>query len=127
RFGLKEGEAIIHPWINRALEKAQEKVEARNFDIRKNLLRFDNVMNDQRKVIYEQGREIMQAEDATAMVADMRQEVVAGMVARAIPENSYAEKWNIAGLHEGVLRFLGLDLPVQEWGKEEGIGDLEIE
>ncbi|MGO1079642.1 preprotein translocase subunit SecA [Inquilinus sp. CA228] len=127
RFGLKEGEAIIHPWINRALEKAQEKVEARNFDIRKNLLRFDNVMNDQRKVIYEQRREIMQAADATAMVADMRQEVVAGMVARAIPENSYAEKWNIDGLHEEALRIFGLDLPVQEWGKEEGIADREIE
>ncbi len=127
RFGLKEGEAIIHPWINRALEKAQEKVEARNFDIRKNLLRFDNVMNDQRKVIYEQRREIMQAADATAMVTDMRQEVVAAIVARAIPENSYAEKWNIDGLHEEVLRLFGLDLPVKEWGKEEGIADREIE
>lgn len=127
RFGLKEGEAIIHPWINRALEKAQEKVEARNFDIRKNLLRFDNVMNDQRKVIYEQRREIMQAEEVGAMVADMRQEVVAGMVARAIPENSYAEKWNIDGLHEEVLRIFQLDLPVKEWGKEEGIADREIE
>ncbi|WP_225770147.1 preprotein translocase subunit SecA [Inquilinus sp. Marseille-Q2685] len=127
RFGLKEGEAIIHPWINRALEKAQEKVEARNFDIRKNLLRFDNVMNDQRKVIYEQRREIMQAEEVGAMVADMRQEVVAAMVARAIPENSYAEKWNIDGLHEEVLRIFGLDLPIKEWGKEEGIADREIE
>ncbi|MGL4961872.1 MAG: preprotein translocase subunit SecA [Inquilinus sp.] len=127
RFGLKEGEAIIHPWINRALEKAQEKVEARNFDIRKNLLRFDNVMNDQRKVIYEQRREIMQAEEVGAMVADMRQEVVAGIVARAIPENSYAEKWNIDGLHEEVLRIFQLDLPVKEWGKEEGIADREIE
>ncbi|MGO4125836.1 preprotein translocase subunit SecA [Inquilinus sp. YAF38] len=127
RFGLKEGEAIIHPWINRALEKAQEKVEARNFDIRKNLLRFDNVMNDQRKVIYEQRREIMQAADASVMVADMRQEVVAAMVARAIPENSYAEKWNIDGLHEEVLRIFGLDLPVREWAKEEGIADREIE
>ena len=127
RFGLKEGEAIIHPWINRALEKAQEKVEARNFDIRKNLLRFDNVMNDQRKVIYEQRREIMQAEEVGAMVADMRQEVIAGIVARAIPENSYAEKWNIDGLHEEVLRLFQLDLPVKEWGKEEGIADREIE
>lgn len=127
RFGLKEGEAIIHPWINRALEKAQEKVEARNFDIRKNLLRFDNVMNDQRKVIYEQRREIMQAEEVGAMVADMRQEVVAGIVARAIPENSYAEKWDIDGLHEEVLRLFQLDLPVKEWGKEEGIADREIE
>ncbi|MGK9167925.1 preprotein translocase subunit SecA [Inquilinus limosus] len=127
RFGLKEGEAIIHPWINRALEKAQEKVEARNFDIRKNLLRFDNVMNDQRKVIYEQRREIMQAEEVGAMVADMRQEVVAGMVARAIPENSYAEKWNIDGLHEEALRIFGLDLPVKGWATEEGIADREIE
>ena len=127
RFGLKEGEAIIHPWINRALEKAQEKVEARNFDIRKNLLRFDNVMNDQRKVIYEQRREIMQTADVSAMVADMRQEVVANIVARAIPENSYAEKWNIDGLHEEVLRLFSMDLPVKAWGAEEGIANREIE
>jgi preprotein translocase subunit SecA len=127
RFGLKEGEAIIHPWINKALERAQQKVEARNFDTRKNVLRFDNVMNDQRRVIYEQRREIMNAADVAQMVGDMRHEVVAGMVSRAIPDNSYSERWDLDGLHEEVLRVLGLDLPVKAWGAEEGIGERDIE
>ncbi len=127
RLGLKEGEAIVHPWINRALEKAQQKVEARNFEIRKNLLKFDNVMNDQRKVIYEQRKEIMAASDVREMVTEMRHEVLAGMVQRAIPPNSYAEQWDITGLTEEVRRTLALELPLADWAREEGIAEPEIE
>jgi preprotein translocase subunit SecA len=125
-LGLKEGEAITHPWINKALEKAQQKVEARNFDIRKNLLRFDDVMNDQRKVIYEQRKELMSADDVQAMVEDFRQDVLHGVVRKSIPEHAYPEQWNAHELHEEVLRLLALDLPVAEWAKEEGIADAEI-
>ena len=100
KLGLKEGEAIIHPWINKALEKAQKKVEARNFDIRKNLLKYDDVMNDQRKVIFEQRIELMDAESLSDIVAEMRTEVIDAMVARHIPETAYAEQWDAAGLKE---------------------------
>ncbi len=127
RLGLQEGEAITHPWINKALEKAQQKVEARNFDIRKNLLKFDNVMNDQRKVIYEQRREIMTAPDVHGMVTDMRHEVITTLVTQAIPQNSYAEQWDIEGLTTRVRTVLGLDLPLADWAKEEGIAEPEIE
>jgi preprotein translocase subunit SecA len=127
RLGLKEGEAIIHAWINKALEKAQQKVEAHNFEIRKNLLKFDNVMNDQRKVVYEQRREIMDSEDIGETVEAMRHEVIQLMVRRAIPENTYAEQWNLDGLREEVRRVLNLDLPVHDWAKEEGIAEAEIE
>ena len=127
RLGLKEDEAIIHPWINKALEKAQQKVEARNFDIRKNLLKFDNVMNDQRKVIYEQRREIMAAPDVQQMITDMRHDVTAEIVNEAIPPNSYAEQWDVGGLHDQTKRLLALDLPMQDWAKEEGIAEAEIE
>ena len=127
RLGLKEDEAIIHPWINKALEKAQQKVEARNFDIRKNLLKFDNVMNDQRKVIYEQRREIMAAPDVQQMITDMRHDVTAEIVNEAIPPNSYAEQWDVDELHDRTKRLLALDLPVQDWAKEEGIAEAEIE
>ena len=123
RLGLREDEAIVHPWVNKALEKAQQKVEARNFEVRKNLLKFDNVMNDQRKVIYEQRRELMRARDVSQTVADMRHEVIEQMVARFIPANAYAEQWNMGGLHEECRRVLGLDLPVADWAKEEGIAD----
>ncbi|CAA7620083.1 preprotein translocase subunit SecA [Magnetospirillum sp. UT-4] len=126
KLGLQEGEAIVHPWINKALEKAQQKVEARNFDIRKNLLKFDDVMNDQRKVIYEQRKELMQVDDVSDDVAGMRHEVIEAMVARTIPERAYAEEWDVAGLHEEVLRVFNLDLPVADWAKEEGIADQEI-
>ena len=123
RLGLKEGEAIVHPWINKALEKAQQKVEARNFEIRKNLLKFDNVMNDQRKVIYEQRKEMMAAPDLKEEVAGMRHQVIADLVARYIPEKAFAEQWDVTGLHEEVLRIFGLDLPFADWAKEEGIAD----
>jgi preprotein translocase subunit SecA len=127
RLGLKEGEAIIHPWVNKALAKAQQKVEARNYDIRKQLLKYDDVMNDQRKVVYEQRKEIMSAEDVAAMVADMREEVIADTVGRAIPDRSLPEQWNIEALHAEALRLFGLDLPVADWAKEDGIGSEDIE
>jgi preprotein translocase subunit SecA len=126
RLGLKEGEAIVHPWVTKALEKAQQKVEARNFDIRKNLLKFDNVMNDQRKVIYEQRRELMAADDLKEEIATMRRETVDALIARHIPEKAFAEQWDAAGLHEEVLRIFALDLPVVDWAKEEGIADEAI-
>ncbi len=127
KLGLKEDEAIVHPWINKALEKAQKKVEARNFEIRKNLLKYDDVMNDQRKVIFEQRLEMMDEQDLTETVAEMRHEVVEDMVALRIPKDAYAEKWDIAGLKEDVASKLNLDLPVEEWAKEEGIAEEEFE
>jgi len=125
-LGLKEGEAIVHPWINKALEKAQQKVEARNFDIRKNLLKFDNVMNDQRKVIFEQRIEIMRGEEVSATIDDMRNEVINGLVTKHIPETAYAEQWDTVNLRSRLNEVTGLDLPVDEWAKEEGIADEEI-
>jgi len=127
RRGLEEGEAIIHPWINKALEKAQQKVEARNFEIRKNLLKFDDVMNDQRKVIYEQRREIMGASDVSDTIDGMRHEAVSEIVARCVPEKAMPEQWDTATLHEECLRLLGLDLPIKDWAAEEGIANGEIE
>ncbi|WP_315769330.1 MULTISPECIES: preprotein translocase subunit SecA [unclassified Bradyrhizobium] len=126
RLGLKEGEAIIHPWINKALEKAQQKVEARNFDIRKNLLKFDNVQNDQRKVIFDQRVELMQDESVAETIADMRHAFVDDLVAKHVPEHVYAEQWDVAGLKEELRRVLDVDLPVDEWAREEGIADEEL-
>ena len=126
KLGLKEDEAIVHPWINKALEKAQQKVEARNFDIRKNILKFDNVMNDQRKVIFDQRIELMQDENVAEIVTDMRHAVVDDLVAKHVPENAYPEQWDTPGLKEELTRVLGLDLPVDEWAKEEGIADEEL-
>ena len=126
KLGLKEGEAIIHPWINKALEKAQKKVEARNFDIRKNLLKFDDVMNDQRKVIFDQRVDLMHNEGSAEMVADMRHEVIEDIVAKHIPEKAYAEQWDVDGLHDEVVQILNLEVPVKDWAKEEGIADEEI-
>jgi preprotein translocase subunit SecA len=126
KLGLQENEAIVHPWINKALEKAQSKVEARNFDIRKNVLKFDNVMNDQRKVIFDQRIELMKDENVAETVADMRKEVVDTLVAKYVPENAYPEQWDTKGLKEELNRVLGLDLPADEWAKEEGIADEEL-
>ncbi|MEH2559171.1 preprotein translocase subunit SecA [Bradyrhizobium algeriense] len=126
RLGLQEGEAIIHPWINKALEKAQQKVEARNFDIRKNLLKFDNVQNDQRKVIFEQRVELMKSDSVAEMVADMRHDFIDDIVVKHVPEHAYAEQWDVAGLKEELKRVLDVDLPVDEWAKEEGIADEEL-
>ena len=126
RLGLEPGEAITHPWVNKALEKAQQKVEARNFEIRKNILKYDDVLNDQRKVIFEQRREIMSSDDVSDQIADFREEVVEGLVASHIPEKAYAEQWNAAGLHTEVQNTFGVDLPVVDWTKEEGIADEEV-
>ena len=127
KLGLEDGEAIIHPWINKALEKAQQKVEARNFDIRKQLLKYDDVMNDQRKVIYEQRKDLMQTEDVSSDVTDMRHQIVEDLVATCIPENAYAEQWDTDGLHGECMRVFGLDMPIRDWAAEEGIANEEIE
>ena len=126
KLGLEEGEAIVHSWVNKALEKAQEKVEARNFEIRKNLLKYDDVMNDQRKVIYEQRKDLMRADDVHETVTDMRHEVIEDLVAHHIPPNAYAEQWDVSGLHTETVRIFGLDLPISDWAAEEGIADQEI-
>jgi preprotein translocase subunit SecA len=126
RLGLKDGEAIIHPWINKALEKAQQKVEARNFDIRKNLLKFDNVQNDQRKVIFDQRVDLMKSDSVAEMVTDMRRDFVDDIVAKHVPEHAYAEQWDVAGLKEELKRVLDIELPVDQWAKEEGIADEEL-
>ena len=126
KLGLKEDEAIIHPWINKALEKAQQKVEARNFDIRKNILKFDNVMNDQRKVIFDQRVEWMDDKVVAEVVGDMRHTVIDDLVAKHVPEHAYPEQWDTPGLKEELKRVLNLDLPVDQWAKEEGIADEEI-
>ncbi|MBV9246864.1 MAG: preprotein translocase subunit SecA [Methylobacteriaceae bacterium] len=126
RLGLKEGEAIVHPWINKALEKAQQKVEARNFDIRKNILKYDNVMNDQRKVVFKRRREMMAQDSLEEQVTEMRHGVIDELIDRHIPADAYPEAWDIEGLKEGVRNALNLDLPVDEWAKEEGIADEEM-
>ena len=126
KLGLKEGEAIVHPWINKALERAQKKVEARNFDIRKNLLKYDDVLNDQRKVIFDQRLELMEAANIAETVSDMRREVIEDLVDKHIPERAYAEQWDAAGLKEQVANLLNLDLPIEDWAKEEGIGEDDI-
>jgi preprotein translocase subunit SecA len=126
KLGLQEGEAITHPWINKALEKAQQKVEARNFDSRKYVLKYDDVMNDQRKVIFEQRIDIMGHDDVSETVADMRSQVVHELVAQCIPPNAYAEQWDTATLKSEIERIFGLDLPIEKWAAEEGIADQEI-
>jgi len=122
-LGLKEGEAIVHPWVNKSLERAQAKVEGRNFDMRKQLLKFDDVMNDQRKVIFAQRREIMEAEDLSEIVADMRHQVIDDLIDEHMPARSYAEQWDMQGLYAQVIEKLGIDLPVMEWGNEDGVDD----
>jgi preprotein translocase subunit SecA len=126
RLGLKEDESIVHPWINKALEKAQQKVEARNFDMRKNILKFDNVMNDQRKVIFEDRRKMMAQESLEPTIAEMRANVVDDLVAKHIPADAYPEAWDVEGLKEGAQAKLNLDMPVADWAKEEGIADEEM-
>ncbi|TWB52118.1 protein translocase subunit secA [Rhizobium sp. ERR 922] len=126
KLGLKEGEAIVHPWINKAVERAQKKVEARNFDIRKNVLKYDDVLNDQRKVIFDQRVELMESKDLSEFVGDMRHDVIEDLVARHIPERAYAEQWDADGLKTAVANFFDLDLPIHDWVKEEGIGEDDI-
>jgi preprotein translocase subunit SecA len=126
KLGLKEGEAIVHPWINKALEKAQQKVEARNFDMRKNILKYDNVMNDQRKVVFEQRREMMAQASLEEMITDMRQGVVEDIVAKHAPPDAYPEAWDIEGLSQAAESTLNITLPFAEWAQEEGITDDDL-
>ena len=127
KLGLEEGEAIIHPWINKAVEKAQTKVEARNFEIRKQLLKYDDVMNDQRGVIFDQRKEIMRSADVQETVSDMRREAVATIVANAVPEGSYHDQWDADQMASDAQRVLGLTVPAADWFKEDGIAEPEIE
>ena len=122
-LGMKEGEAIVHSWVNKSLERAQAKVEGRNFDIRKQLLKFDDVMNDQRKVIFGQRREIMEAEDLAEITQDMRHQVIDDLVIQFMPPKSYADQWDTEGLQAAVSENLGLDAPVAQWAAEEGVDD----
>ncbi len=120
-LGMKEGEAIVHPWVNKSLEKAQGKVEARNFDIRKELLKYDNVMNDQRRVIFDQRLEIMEADDLSEIVDDMRHQVIDDLIDTHMPPKSYSEQWDMEGLRKEVRETLGFDIPAEEWGEEDGV------
>ena len=120
-LGMEEGEAIIHPWVNKSLERAQAKVEGRNFDIRKQLLKFDDVMNDQRKVIFSQRRDIMEAEDLSEIIGDMRHEVIDDVVDTFAPPKSYADQWDMQGLYAATLQKLGFDAPVIGWADEDGV------
>ncbi|CAM3282908.1 protein translocase subunit secA [Paracoccus aminovorans] len=120
-LGMKDGEAIVHPWVNKSLERAQAKVEGRNFDIRKQLLKFDDVMNDQRKAIFSQRLEIMHTEEVAEVAADMRAQVIDDMIDQHLPPRSYAEQWDVEGLHQAVIERLNMDLPVAEWAAEDGV------
>ncbi|MDE7548024.1 preprotein translocase subunit SecA [Acetobacter fabarum] len=121
KMGMQEGEAIVHPWLSKALERAQKKVESRNFDMRKNTLKYDDVMNDQRKEVYAQRREFMAQDDVSAIVADAQDDVIDMLVARHIPEKSFAEQWDVEGLTQQVHKTFGLDLPVADWAREDGM------
>ncbi|MFV0384137.1 preprotein translocase subunit SecA, partial [Paracoccus sp. (in: a-proteobacteria)] len=121
KLGMKDGEAIVHPWVNKSLERAQAKVEGRNFDIRKQLLKFDDVMNDQRKAIFSQRLEIMHTDEVEEVAADMREQVIDDLVDQYMPPRAYAEQWNVKGLHAAVIERLNMDLPIAEWAAEEGV------
>ena len=126
-FGVAEGEAITHRWLNSAIATAQKKVEARNYEIRKNLLKYDDVVNDQRKAVFEQRQEFLEATDLGEVVAEMRHDTVADLVSRHLPPKQYAEQWDVEGLHERLIHFLDMDLPVQAWAAEEGVTQEDIE
>ncbi len=126
KLGLEEGEAIIHPWINKALERAQQKVEARNYDVRKHLLKYDDVMNDQRKIIYDQRREVMNKDDVSELIHDMREDMIDKLISTFIPANVYPDQWDVKGLHEESLRLFNLNLPLSEWAQEEGIAEAAL-
>ncbi len=125
-LGMQEGEAIIHPWVNKSLERAQSKVEGRNFDMRKNVLKFDDVMNDQRKVVFSQRREIMSADDLSEIVSDMREQVIDDLIDEYMPPKTYADQWDTDGLHEAIKDKLTIDAPVQDWAAEEGVDDEQV-
>src|SRR5690606_18979480 len=120
-LGMKDGEAIIHPWVNKSLERAQAKVEGRNFDIRKQLLKFDDVMNDQRKAIFSQRLEIMHSEEVGDIAADMRSQVIDDLIDEYLPPRAYAEQWDVKGLHDAVIDKLNMDLPIADWAAEDGV------
>ena len=122
-LGMEEGEAIIHPWVNKSLERAQSKVEARNFDIRKQLLKFDDVMNDQRIAIFEQRLDIMRADDQTEIIDDMRNDVIDDLINIHIPPKSYPDQWDLDGLKGALRDGMNLDLPIKDWANEEGVDD----
>ncbi len=126
-FGVAPGESITHPWLNRAIETAQKRVETRNYDIRKNLLKYDDVVNDQRKAVFEQRQEFMDSEDLSELVGDFRRDVVSDLVERHMPPKAYAEQWDIDALDEQVRSTLGLELPLHDWAAEEGVSNEEIE
>ena len=125
-FGVEQGEAITHKWLNSAIATAQKRVEQRNYEIRKNLLKYDDVVNDQRKAVFEQRREFMESDDLSQIVAEMRRDTIDDLVARHLPPKAYADQWDIDGLHEHVVAMLGLDLPIKDWAAEEGIANEEI-
>ena len=125
-FGVQEGEAITHKWLNNAIATAQKRVEQRNYEIRKNLLKYDDVVNDQRKAVFEQRQEFMESTDLSDIIAEMRHDTIDDLVARHLPPKAYAEQWDIEGLKERVQSILGLDLPIEAWAAEEGIADEEI-
>ncbi len=122
-LGLKDGEAIVHPWVNKSLERAQAKVEGRNFDIRKQLLKFDDVMNEQRKVIFGQRRDIMESQDLSEITTDMRHQVIDDLIDTYMPPRTYADQWDTKGFHEAVIEQLNINLPIVEWCEEEGVDD----
>jgi preprotein translocase subunit SecA len=126
-FGVAEGEAITHPWLNRAIETAQKRVETRNYDIRKNLLKYDDVVNDQRKAVFEQRQEFMDAEDSSELITEFRNDAIHDLVERFMPPKAYAEQWDIDGLDEKVKSTLGLEVPLHDWAAEEGVSNEEIE
>ncbi|MDQ7071504.1 MAG: preprotein translocase subunit SecA [Rhodobacterales bacterium] len=126
KLGMQEGEAIVHPWVNKSLERAQGKVEGRNFDIRKQLLKFDDVMNEQRKVVFTQRRDIMEAKDLAEVVQDMRHQVIEDLVDQYIPPKTYADQWDTTGLYAAAIEHLGIDVPVADWAGEEGVDDEAI-
>ncbi len=126
-FGVQEGEAITHKWLNSAIATAQKKVEQRNYEIRKNLLKYDDVVNDQRKAVFEQRAEFMAAEDISEVVAEMRRDTIEDFVTRFLPPKAYADQWDVEGLTNHLRDYLGLDLPIKEWAAEDGIANEEIE
>ncbi|MEL6569546.1 MAG: preprotein translocase subunit SecA [Pseudomonadota bacterium] len=126
KLGIKEDEGITHPWMNKAMETSQKKVEQRNFEMRKNVLKYDDVINDQRKVIFEQRKEFMEADNVTDVVEDMREDVIDKIVAYTMPEKAYAEQWDVDGLKAQLQHALHLDLPVHDWAQEEGVANEEV-
>ncbi|MFN3314510.1 MAG: SEC-C metal-binding domain-containing protein, partial [Hyphomonas sp.] len=126
RLGIKEDEGITHPWMNKAMETSQKKIEERNFEIRKNVLKYDDVINDQRKAIFEQRLEFLRSDDVSEVILEMRDNVIDELVARTMPEKAYAEQWDLEGLDESLKMDLAVELPVKDWAAEEGVANEEI-